>query len=342
MSRPRRSTKTIRLWSIAGSCRPVIESLGLQSGSELIQFVQNAFGENYRVTADVRTLEASEDDDKGGRNDDLRRGREIERTLSDDKIVAAIAIRGGAWLTRVLPKIDFDTLKTRTRPIAILGFSEITGLLNITAGYRKTIAIHDLCPSFLRATKKRPSEKQLRDQFTNFFSDVERMITGQPSHRTIQARLIQGQFSNPKNISIVGGNLSLLTTLIGTPYAKSIAPRKHCWLLLEDVHEPPWRIDRMLAHFTLAGWLQRYDGFILGRFTNHGEDITNAVRICLEKQLAPAISPIILANNIGHVLPMAPIPLGKRVVTLTVGNDRNVRFDIAWPKPCVTCRPHGL
>lgn len=332
MTTLRRSKPVIRLWGIAGSCNTVIKPLGFQMGRQLVDFIQTAFAPDFRVTADARMLQAVENDHKGGRNDDTRRAREIEKTLSDDNIVAAINLRGGAWLTRVLPQINFRVLDTRTRPIAIFGFSEITTLLNITAANHHVVAYHDLCPSMFTAAKRNRTKLQMRRNVLDFFTDVRRIIRGQPSQRTIDAKIVHGSLPTPKTMSLIGGNLTLLTTLIGTPHAKTITPRKNRWLLIEDVHETPWRIDRKIAHLALAGYLNRYEGFVVGRFTNADKDITAAALICLKKQLANTNAPIIRADNIGHVLPIAPVPLGKRVIRFSKNQNHKVIFDIAWNK----------
>ncbi len=332
MTAARRSKPVVRLWGIAGSCRNLIRSLGFQSGRQFVEFVATAFDPTFRVTADTRMLQAVEDDLRGGRKDDARRAREIEQTLADDNVVVAINLRGGAWLTRVLPRVDFGALKNRKRPIAIFGFSEITTLLNITAAHRNVVAYHDMTPSMLTATSRKRTPTQIRADILNYFADIRRIITGQPSQRTIDAKLVHGKLSDDQSISLVGGNLTLLTTLIGSPHAKTIAPRRNRWLLIEDVHETSWRIDRKLAHLAMAGMLHRYDGFVLGRCTNGDTDLTDAALNCLKKQMDSPNTPIIRAANIGHVLPIAPVPLNRPVIRILKGRNRRISFDINWSK----------
>ena len=109
----------------------MMPALGCRDASELIAKVQESVGDRYLVTGSRSQIEAYEDHRRGGRTDDAARAREIEETFEDSNVVAAIALRGGAWLTRILPLIDFDILERRTKRLAIFGFSEITPLMNI-------------------------------------------------------------------------------------------------------------------------------------------------------------------------------------------------------------------
>ena len=142
------SKPIIHLWSIAGSDRNIARQLGLRSTPQLVGLVQDAVGPDYKVTANVKLFEAKVDARRGGRSDDAARARDIERALADDRIAAIVSVRGGAWLARVLPHVNFDVLKKRKTVVHVFGFSELTALINIVARYPKVRAHYDMGPGF--------------------------------------------------------------------------------------------------------------------------------------------------------------------------------------------------
>ncbi len=337
MTRVAKNTRPIiRLWSVASSCADMLPLLGCKRTSDLVELVQRAVGDRYRVTADARQIEADEVDDHGGRRDDIARAREIQNTLADDRIVAAVALRGGAWLTRILPLVDFNVLRTRKNRLALFGFSELTPLINIAARYPSVFAYHDLCPGFLRvgmtnyarehvstlsrrklttpaaieSFAKRWAADRFVDQFSAFFRDVVDIIEGKGSSRSIIARCVHGRINEPVTIKAVGGNLTTLITLLGSPHKRALYPTGR-WLVIEDIRERPERVDRMLAHLTLAGMLNRYDGILVGVFYRRAGDCTDATLQCLKHHLAKVHCPIITTKDVGHVWPIAPLPIGR-------------------------------
>src|SRR5690606_10335455 len=115
----------------------------------MIEMAQRGAGEGYVVTASPKMLLAKEDDYRGGRADDAARAREVQRLLADDDVAAVVTIRGGAWFTRILDRIDFDVLKRRKRTIHLFGFSEMTTLIAIAGQYPQAVGLYDLGPGFL-------------------------------------------------------------------------------------------------------------------------------------------------------------------------------------------------
>jgi muramoyltetrapeptide carboxypeptidase len=118
---------------------------------------------------------------------------------------------------------------------------------------------------------------------------------------------------------LVGGNLSLVAALLGTPWAWPVAG---AILFLEDVCEAPYRIDRLLTQLRLAGVLDAASGFVLGSFTE-GDDPTAV----LQEHLAGLGKPLLAGWPAGHGRPNRPLPLGLRVAldaaagTLTLEED---------------------
>ena len=345
-----RTKPTIHLLSVASSCKDLLGRLECGGTSALIRFVQEAVGERYRVTGIASLIEAIENDQRGGRRDDAARARDIQRTFADDNVVAAVALRGGSWLTRILNRIDFDVLKKRRKPLALFGFSELTPLVNIAARFARVRAYYDLTPGFLlpamthyarrhvaglsggmqlpsRARKEAPGRPDLdeasadafasgwatgrfRSEFAAFFKDVVSIIEGRGSCRSLTGRLVRGKLPRRTQVIAVGGNLTLLMPMLASQYAKSLDPKGR-WLAIEDFRETPNRIDRMLSALSLSGRLIRYEGILLGSFRIGQADYTEATLACLDQHLRGANTPVVILNEFGHIWPMSPLPLGR-------------------------------
>lgn len=333
-------------------------ALGCHDASELIAKVQDSVGDRYLVTGSQSQIEASEDHRRGGRTDDTARAREIEETFADSNVVAAIALRGGAWLTRILPLIDFDILGRRTKKLAIFGFSEITPLINIAAQYENVCAYHDLCPGYLltglsdyarrnyhriklaatdshekfEAFVKKWAADRVHSEFDDFFKDAVSIIEGRGSKRPLTGQWLRGESPFNREAKIVGGNLTTLVALVGSRFASALEPAGR-WLLIEDVRETPDRVDRLLSHLSLAGWLTQYQGILLGRFNDAHEDHTAAVIECLEHHLGRTQLPVVVTGDVGHVWPMSPVPLGRAIrwqPSGTPSQSRQVLASVDW------------
>ncbi len=194
---------------------------------------------------------------------------------------------------RLLDAIDYDAL--RRTPKAIIGFSDITALhLAVRAraalvSYHGPTARAELTPfsreSLVSATTR------ARDPFTG----------GAPL-----TWLQEGATRGP----LEGGNLALICALLGTPYA----PRfDGAILVLEDVNEPLYRIDRMLRQLILSGALARVAGLCFGAFTDRGDE-SGAAPLSLDVLFREAAThvrgPVVSGIPIGHIPDQWTFPLG--------------------------------
>jgi muramoyltetrapeptide carboxypeptidase len=323
----------IHITSAGGSSADEPRRLGYASYDAMIAAIQQAIGDGYKLRGSKPILTAPIDEQHGGRDDDTARVRDIERALSDNKVAALVCLRGGAWFLRILHDIDFDVLRKRSTRLFVFGFSEMTPLVNITGRYRQCTALYDLSPAFLRFGMKqsagRPVGKaQYRTAFLRFFQEVVHILGGRGSPRVPKGRVMTGSIHDGETIRIVGGNLTLLATMLGSKHVRAIRPR-HQWLAIEDINEPLYRIDRYLAALKLAGFFEQAAGLMVGDFSegkaNHGDAVLALLRhhMPVGKRL-----PIIQLDNVGHVWPMAPLPL-HRPVTLR-GTKRRVRIETPW------------
>ncbi len=362
------SKPTIHLWSIAGSDGEIAEQLGLHSSRETVALAQEVVGVDYQVAANLKLINATVDERRGGRSDDLERVRDIERALANDRVAAIVSLRGGAWLARVLPHINFDVLKKRKNVVHVFGFSELTALINIVARYPKVRAHYDLGPGFLlwglrnyaianydelsrgldNRSVRRSAQAKVEDaprracgsqelvaafatgwakanfklEFVSFFLDVLEIIEGRGSQRQLAGELVRGSLKTTQKISVVGGCLSTMVALLGSPYQKCLDASGK-WLAIEDIREDYYRIDRYLAQLKLADVLEQCAGFLIGDFHLDGEDQTDGILRLLKYHLPPARRiPIVARCNFGHCFPMASLPINQPL-TVVRGSGKN-------------------
>ena len=109
---------------------------------------------------------------------------------------------------------------------------------------------------------------------------------------------------------LMGGNLSLICATLGTPY--SLQP-KGAILLLEDVDEAPYRVDRMLSQLRLAGVLEDVSGVLVGHFTTKQPDEAKDIDRLLREYLGGLKVPVVMNFPVGHVRKNATLPHGGRV-----------------------------
>jgi muramoyltetrapeptide carboxypeptidase len=256
----------------------------------------------------------------GGRADDAERVKDLQGALADRRTVAIVAASGGGYLTRILPHLKFDVLARRTTPLWALGFSEMSTFVNYIASFRCGRGLYWLCPNFL-GWRLNPQEVA-RAALAEFWRVLPEIFAGRVPVDTqhllfgpLVGQVVSGKArSGP--VRLVGGCLAVLAAIAG-PLAKRIRPDGR-WLLIEDIKEAPYRVDRHLAAFKLAGWFEKIAGVIVGDFHMMNEDTQPAVVELLKYHLPARRSvPIITTRSFGHVWPMVPVLL-NRPLAMTV------------------------
>ena len=177
---------------------------------------------------------------------DARRTEELMGALTDSRARAVFCARGGYGSMRLLPSLRLGDMGDT----ALVGFSDITALHLPLQGLGR-VTIHGPVVTHLG---KQPPEVQ--DYLIRLLESPE-----PPPPLFGKAPYIRGVVEGP----LLGGNLSVLTRLLGTPY---MPPLDGAVLLLEDVGERPYRLDRMWTHLRLAGVFERVRGIVLGDFTD--------------------------------------------------------------------------
>lgn len=192
---------------------------------------------------------------------DRNRAREFHEMLADSEVKAVIAARGGYGSLRTLEHLDLKLF--RQNPKFFVGFSDITLLLNHVLQQAGILSFHG------------PVVTSLCDASTEALDRFYSCLTGN-WRRSIAPRkleILRGE--SQAEGCLVGGNLSSLMTFLGTPYDFDW---QNCIVLLEDVNEPLYRIDRMLTQLALAGKLRQAAGIILGDFTLNDQDLLEKMR----------------------------------------------------------------
>ena len=204
------------------------------------------------------------------------------------------------------------------------------------------VGLYDLGPGFLFTGLRRQAERSLDrlaagielpeaqrpgfaagwaaarfpQAFAGFFSEVADILLGRGSPRVPVGRLRQGRIPPAGEITITGGNLSLILPMLASPCAGAFETRGK-WLAIEDIDEDAERIDRMIAALSLAGLLARAEGIILGDFQHDGKDLSETAYRILRRHLPPGSTrPVIALENFGHIHPMAPLPMHRPVTLL--------------------------
>jgi muramoyltetrapeptide carboxypeptidase len=206
---------------------------------------------------------------------DQRRAEELMQAFTDPEVDAIFPGTGGYGVTRMLDLLDFEVI--RRHPKLVVGFSDITALhaaLNKNGGF---ITYHSPAPMYALGGDK--PMMPFTERY--FFRAIEQ---GPASSQDYTIEYVGGDEENkvPQPYSLgkgkargrlVGGNLSLLAALEGTPYAIDTTD---AILLVEDVGEAPYRIDRMLQQLKSAGKLANLRGVIVGQFTETEPTISKA------------------------------------------------------------------
>ena len=234
-----------------------------------------------------------------GADDDARAG-ELNAMLSDPAVRAIIPARGGYGMTRILDRIDYAALHRDPKPI--VGFSDITALL--AAVWRRTgvVAWHGRM-----AGQNSPWSDYDRQSLLRALKDPGPLgLVPTPPDGPPRLTIVPGRATGV----LLGGNLSMLAALLGTPY--ELIPAGGL-LLLEDVREPVYRIDRMLTSLRLAGTLAGVRGVVFAETVGVTDDAGRPSPdfvATVAGILAPLAIPCYYGLAAGHGRHHATLPLG--------------------------------
>lgn len=234
--------------------------------------------------------------------DDCQRLAELHRLWADEEVKALIAARGGYGCLRLMAQLDFGFL--RVRPKWLLGFSDLTVLLNGIAARCGLVTLHGPMISTI-ARADRLSFERLRQALAGEF---------RPCARPAGLEILRGGISQGR---LTGGNLTTVCHLMGTPWQLRTEGKI---LFLEDTAEPLYKIDRMLTHLACGGVFDRLSGLILGLFDPGHDDRLATLRLNeqvwqrLLELVGQARFPVWGGFPVGHQQQNLVLPIGMEAV----------------------------
>jgi muramoyltetrapeptide carboxypeptidase len=228
---------------------------------------------------------------------DMHRAVDLQEAIDDTQTKAIICARGGYGSVRIIEKLDFSPLLKN--PKWLVGFSDVTVLHSIL-NKLGLASIHGAMPAFFLENKKSTrSFQSLIELISTGKSKIE--ATAHPQNR---AGICSGE--------LVGGNLSLLYSLQGTPWQLETSGKI---LMIEDLSEYLYHIDRMMQNLRMTGQLKNLAGLVVGGFTDMKDNESpfgkSAYEIILES-VKEYQFPVCFDFPVGHIPKNLSLMLGAR------------------------------
>ncbi len=233
--------------------------------------------------------------------DDATRAADINAMFRDDSVDAIVCLRGGYGAMRILDRIDFDLI--RANPKILMGFSDITAL---------HIAMQEKCG--LVTFHGPMGAANWADGMDDF--------TQTQMYRALMDATPLGDLPNPPDYpretvhpgtaegQLVGGNLTLINGLLGTPWELDTRGRI---LFIEEIGEHTYCVDRMLTQLRLAGKFDDCAGVVFGNFNNckvEYEQFGCTLEEIIRDVVVPCGKPVFTGLRCGHCRPNLTLPFG--------------------------------
>ncbi|MGW7055270.1 S66 peptidase family protein [Streptomyces sp. NPDC054887] len=230
---------------------------------------------------------------------DRARARDLEEAWCDPSVDAVICARGGYGAQRMADLLDWRAMRA-AGPKVFVGYSDITALHEAFAVRLGLATLHGPMPAALSFTKDARTQESLR---ATLFAPESVMTLGLETAGVLVPGRARGV--------TLGGCVSLLAAGLGTPDARAGA--RGGLLLLEDIGEEAYRLDRILTQLLRSGWLDGVAGVALGSWEDCGPYATQ-VRTVLYDRLAPLGVPVVEELGFGHCASALTVPLGVPAV----------------------------
>lgn len=243
-----------------------------------------------------------------GKDED--RAQDFNEMIANSEIKGIVCARGGYGTTRILELLDYDLI--RKNPKVIMGFSDITSILNSVYQQTGLVTFHG------------PVGTTLHHEYT-LSKMMEVVLEGKPDYR-VNNLIPKAYQDDPEFVQytikggkakgqLCGGNLTLVTSMLGTPYQINT---KDKILILEDVGEEPYRMDRMLTQLLSSGSLHHAAGIAIG--ISNDCDLSEkttapnslSLREVIEDRLSSLDIPVAYGFLFGHHRLNSLVPVGVR------------------------------
>jgi len=282
-----------------GDCIGIVSPASAPSAQEKIdKGVRYLEGLGYRVKVGRHVM-----DEHGYlAGSDEHRAEDFNEMLRDRTVKAIIAVRGGYGTPRILQLVDYAAV--RRTPKIIVGYSDLTALQ--LALYRKTGLVTFSGPML---------GVEMWDSIDPYTEEhFWRLVTSPSKAGALEnpdGERMSGHNSGKARGTLLGGNLSLLLSLLATPYAPNL---QSAILAVEDVDELPHRVDRMFTQLFLSGILRRIAGLVLGKFTDCVPSDPSKPHLTVERVIDEMLQRVqcpVLGNvQFGHIPRKLTLPLG--------------------------------
>lgn len=237
---------------------------------------------------------------------DAQRAADVNAMFADDTVAGILAMTGGSGCNRIVDKLDYELI--RRRPKFFGGFSDLTSLVNAIHRQTGLVSFHspvaasewnDFSVQSFKAVAMNAEAALLRNPVVKPADDL---VAREERISTVRPGKAQGR--------LVGGNLTVLASLAGTPYFPDC---RGAILFLEDINEYIYRIDRCLSTLRLCGALSQLSGVVLGRFTKcePGEGYGSlTLDEVFDDYFLPLNVPVFRGAAIGHIRRKLTVPVG--------------------------------
>jgi muramoyltetrapeptide carboxypeptidase len=229
-----------------------------------------------------------------------QRAFELNAMFADDEVDGIMCMRGGYGSPQILSMLDYDCIAQN--PKLFIGYSDITALHTVLGQYANLATVHGpMAASDIAHGLDDWSNEYLVRAMTR--PEPLGPILNPPGEEMVC--LVEGEASGP----VVGGNLALISALMGTPYQLDTRGKL---LFLEDIDEEPYRVDRMLNQLAQGGLFEDCAGVIIGTWTNcepkkrEGFSVWDVVH----NLVVPYQKPTVWNVQIGHGAYNMALPLG--------------------------------
>jgi len=241
---------------------------------------------------------------------DEQRAADLNEMFLNPQIKAIVCANGGYGCTRILDLIDYKAIKEN--PKIVIGYSDVTALLNAINQKTGLITFHGpISRTFKSDYSKYQFEKIVKKTVKHLLieSSPEYLEKSKEQEEYKRYTITSGKAKG----ELIGGNLTLITSMIGTKYQLDFTKKI---VLIEDIGEEPYRIDRMLTQLIETGELQKARGIAFGIMRGCDKTLESkapnsfTLQEVIEERIKPLNIPAVYGLSFGHLSNSFTFPIG--------------------------------
>ena len=288
--------RTVAVVAPAGALAPERFDAGIARLRKEVEHIR--VGAHVRGPSPVRYLSAGIPE----------RVADLEEAWLDPEVDLILAVRGGFGSAHLLERLNWKKLAAHP-DIPLVGYSDITALHWAMTAMRTG---RPVAAPMLGKLPETAENAYLRRELAAMWSRLRAEILPPPGDAPLKVLRPGRTRALP-----LTGNLSVAATLIGTRFLPDVEDRI---LIVEDLNEPVYKLDRYLTQFAMAGILQRCRALVFGQFTDCGP--REELEALFRRFAAEATGPVLMNFPFGHAFPFAPLDFS---VPLEIDGDRIFR-----------------